>query len=72
MTLGKKKLTVHIDEDDYNAFVNDLYHGQLTLIMQKFIITINEMIANGKEESFKSWVHGNKTLTLKQPKKKGT
>lgn len=72
MTTDKQKLTVHIDGDEYYNFTKNLYHGQLTLIVQKFIKVINELKVDGKGDTFTSWVHGNKNLTLKQPKKKGT
>ncbi len=68
MLPNEKKLTVHVDNDEYLAFTHKMHHGQISQAIRKFIRAVNEMTTPAEQKEFTVWAYGSGPLTLKQPK----
>ena len=63
-----RKLTVMVDQTHYDNITKDMYHGQLSTVLRKFLACINEMHKFNQIEEFNNWAFNKGEVLLTQPK----
>ena len=64
-----RKITIEIDEQDYIEIINNTHHGQLSILIRKYIKALLWLYHNDKKMSVMKWLYGKENLTLKQVSK---
>ncbi len=66
-----KKLTVEVDENDYNTVVqNWQVHGHLTKLLRKVFNDLAILIRSGKGGQVIQWMYNSKVITIGEKKGK--
>lgn len=66
MGLPPKKVTLNLDESEYELLQSRLYHGQMTRIMRRFLVSLNTKIEQEGKAELNAWIEGEAELTLPQ------
>ena len=66
--LPPKKVTISVDESDYQRLSDRLYHGQTTRLFRKLISAINVKIDQEGKAEINAFIEGESGLSLSQPK----
>jgi len=58
------KVTARIDSDIYNKVMNNLHHGQQTMLLRKFFYSLSLLVDQNNFDDVTDYLYKNDNLTL--------